>query len=289
MNNNITQLKDFQKFNSFPFHIDTLSPTETIDLHYHDCVEMIFVKNGHAVNNVNSFPFNHSPGHLFLISGQVSHSMFGFTDFTAYRVLFDMSIFNDFDEELKQSTAFLSLFVMSNISSSLHNYHSIMSLQEEYTNRLITLFDELLYAYEEGGVFAAEYIKSLFYSAVSLIIKRYNEKSKSKTYYNPSLFYTFVSNINENTSISEFAEDFQVSRTYLYKLFIKRFDKSPKQLIKDMRIRNAKTLLALTDKSITEVAAACGFENPIYFAEVFKSSEGTSPSQYRKNTKKGIR
>ncbi|MBR2847101.1 MAG: helix-turn-helix domain-containing protein [Clostridia bacterium] len=287
MNSIITKLSNFQKFNNFPFHIDVISPTKTIDLHYHDCVEMIFVKNGYAINHLDSYPFHHSPGHVFLISGQVAHTMFDFKDFTAYRVLFDMSIFDEFDETLKNSPAFHSLFLMSNIPALNAHYHSIMSLQEKYTNRLIPVFDELLYAYEEGGIFAESYIKSLFYAAVSLIMKRYHEKIKAKNYYNLQLFHALTKNINENINISKFAYESNISSTYLYKIFKKYFDKSPKQIIKDIRIRNAKTLLALTDKPITEIAASCGYENPVYFTEVFKSTEGVSPSQFRKNTKKG--
>ena len=287
MNSNITKLSYFQKFNTLPFHIDILSPTQTIDLHYHDCVEMIFVKNGNAINRIDSYPFHHSPGHVFLISGQVAHTMFDFKDFTAYRVLFDMSIFDEFDETLKNSAAFHALFLMSNIPALDIRYRSIMSMQEKYTNRLIPVFDEILHAYQDGGALAEQYIKSLFYAAVSLIMKRYHEKISVKNYYNLQLFHSFVNHINENTNIAEFADASDMSSTYLYKIFKRHFDKSPKQLIKDMRIRNAKTLLALTDKPITEIAASCGYENPVYFTEVFKSYEGVSPSQFRKNTKKG--
>ena len=117
-------------------------------------------------------------------------------------------------------------------------------------------------------------------------MKHYHEKIKVKNYYNLQLLLAFLKNINENTNVSEFAAKSHMSSTYLYKLFKKYFDKSPKQITKDMRIRNAKTLLALTDKPITEIATSCGFENPVYFAEVFKSTEGVSPSQFRKNTKR---
>ena len=144
MSNIITKLEDFRKFNTLPLHIDLISPAETIDPHYHDCVEMIFVKNGSALNHVDSFTFNHGRRNLFLISGQVSHTMLGFKDFTAYRILFDMSIFNEFDDTLKNSPAFISLFIMSNLGVINGSYSSIMSLSREYANRLIPVFDELL-------------------------------------------------------------------------------------------------------------------------------------------------
>ena len=120
-----------------------------------------------------------------------------------------------------------------------------------------------------------------------MLLQQYNEKMKTTSYYKPQFFKTFVENLNEPLSVPELADKFQISPVYLHKLFKQIFYKSPKQVLKDMRILNAKMLLALTDKSITEIAASCGFSNPVYFAEVFKSSAGVSPSQYRKNTKKG--
>lgn len=286
MNSIITKLENFQKFNSFPFHIDIISPTETIPFHYHNCVEMIFVKTGSAINCIDSTPFNYHRRHLFLASGQVSHAMFDFENFSAYRLLFDMSIFDDFDEELKKSNAFVSLFVMSNLGPVNINYRSSMTVREAYTPRLFSILDELLHSYETAK-FPKKSIKLLFYEAVELLLQQFNNISKSRNYGHPQLFQTLLESINEPLSIPELADKFQISTIYLYKLFKKRFGKSPKQIIKDLRIRNAKMLLALTDKSITEIAAACGFSNPVYFAEVFKSYVGISPTQYRKNTKKG--
>lgn len=286
MNSIITKLENFQKFHNLPFHIDLISPSMPIESHYHDCAELLFVKNGSVLNLIDIYPYQHRKGRLFVISGQVSHALLDFSNFSAYRILFDMSIFDDFDEELKSSPAFISLFVMSSLGPIAHRYHSVMSINDKYTDRLFPIFDELLYAYEEGGVLAENYIKSLFFSLVSLFIKCFNEKISNEKFYFPQLS-ALLENPTDNINISEFAKKLNISRAYLYELSMKVYGKSPKQLIQEIRIRNAKTLLTLTDKSITEIAASCGFGNPVYFAEIFKSQEGMSPSKYRKNIKKG--
>ena len=285
MNNTITKLDNFQKFNSFPFHIDIISPTETIPPHYHDCVEMIFVKEGRTINCIDSSPFNYRRRHLFLISGPVSHSLFDFDNFSAYRLLFDMSIFDDFSEELKTSNAFISLFVMSSVNIINHQFHGVMSVSEENTLRLFSIFDNILHLYENTAKPEAE-IKRLFFEATELILQQYDENCRDSSYYKKQLFLFFATNLSEPLSVPELADKFQISTVYLHKLFKNIFAKSPLQVLKDMRIRNAKMLLTLTDKSITEIAAACGFNNPVYFAEIFKANVGVSPSQYRKNTKK---
>ncbi|MBR2878802.1 MAG: helix-turn-helix domain-containing protein [Clostridia bacterium] len=285
MNNIITNLKDYQKFNNLPFHIDIISPETSIGTHYHDCVEMIVVKTGTAHNHVDSFSFRHSRGNVFIISGQVAHTMFDFKDFSAYRILFDMSIFDDWDDEIKNSPGFVSLFTMSNLGVINNSYHSVIAVRGEYTERFEHIMDELLYAYNEGGNLAEEYIIQRLKLVVMFILSRFKERTFSRNSYFTQLYTYIMDNLNEKISITDFADKLKISRVYLHKLFVDNYGKTPTRFIKDMRVRNAKTLLTLTDKSITEIATSCGFENPVYFAEVFKSHEGVSPSQYRKKQK----
>lgn len=47
------------------------------------------------------------------------------------------------------------------------------------------------------------------------------------------------------------------------------------------RIECACERLTLTDKSVTEIAFACGFNDMSYFSRVFKQLKGTTPTAYR--------
>lgn len=53
--------------------------------------------------------------------------------------------------------------------------------------------------------------------------------------------------------------------------------------LKDIRMREAKRLLAETDMRIIEISQAVGYENEKHFMKIFKASCGVSPSEYRKN------
>ncbi len=48
-----------------------------------------------------------------------------------------------------------------------------------------------------------------------------------------------------------------------------------------LRVREAKARLRLDRSPIEEIASKLGFEDPSYFARVFKKQEGVTPSQYR--------
>jgi len=54
------------------------------------------------------------------------------------------------------------------------------------------------------------------------------------------------------------------------------------QYILSLRMANAQSLLETTEYNISEVAAAVGYDNPLYFSRLFRKHTGMSPSEYRR-------
>ena len=50
--------------------------------------------------------------------------------------------------------------------------------------------------------------------------------------------------------------------------------------LNSLRIKRAKSLMDKKESSISDIAAACGFNDPLYFSKVFRKSEGISPREY---------
>ncbi len=57
--------------------------------------------------------------------------------------------------------------------------------------------------------------------------------------------------------------------------------------LKDIRMREARRLLAETDMRIIEISQRVGYDNEKHFMKIFKASCGVSPSEYRKNMNDG--
>lgn len=64
--------------------------------------------------------------------------------------------------------------------------------------------------------------------------------------------------------------------------FEKIYQLSPKQYQQQCRMRESKWLLSATDKDMKEIAEQVGFHRLHSFSQWFKSAEGISPSQWRK-------
>lgn len=86
---------------------------------------------------------------------------------------------------------------------------------------------------------------------------------------------------NVEISVEDLMTATNMSRSSLNRKMHELFNLSPKDFLQEARIKHACSLLKQTDLSIKEIAYACGFSNPHYFATCFKSSIGSTPTEYR--------
>lgn len=82
--------------------------------------------------------------------------------------------------------------------------------------------------------------------------------------------------------MKEVAESLYLCPDYLRQLFKANFGESPMNYVIGRRIDAARKLLSATDEPVKNIAAACGFSNPYYFARLFKKVTGQTPSEYRR-------
>lgn len=62
----------------------------------------------------------------------------------------------------------------------------------------------------------------------------------------------------------------------------KQFNQSFKEYLNGIRITEAKRLLQVTDKNVSEIAYQVGFNSPNHFNRTFKAVEGCTPTDFRK-------
>ena len=88
---------------------------------------------------------------------------------------------------------------------------------------------------------------------------------------------------SEPLEAAEIARASNISKPYLFKLFRENLQSSPYRYLLNLRINNAKFMLANKEKPIKEIVADCGFASLEVFYRQFRSLVKTSPAEYRKN------
>lgn len=100
------------------------------------------------------------------------------------------------------------------------------------------------------------------------------------------IYNRFVSLVAEHYrsahDVAFYADRLCITTRYLSGVTDKVVGKSPKQIIADYIMSEAKTFLDTTRLTIQEVADRLGFSSQVLFCKFFKSQEKTSPSDYRK-------
>jgi hydroxymethylpyrimidine/phosphomethylpyrimidine kinase len=85
----------------------------------------------------------------------------------------------------------------------------------------------------------------------------------------------------EAHDVAYYADLLAVSPRYLSMVTQKTVMKSPKQIIDEVLMREASSLLATTLLSVGQVAYKLGFPSPARFSTFFAAHQGVSPVQYR--------
>ena len=86
---------------------------------------------------------------------------------------------------------------------------------------------------------------------------------------------------SQNITIKELAELLDVNRSYLTTIFTKEIGVAPSQFLTQLRLDNAKRLLAKTDLSISQIATTVGYNDVFYFSRLFHNRENVTPTQFR--------
>jgi LacI family transcriptional regulator len=89
-------------------------------------------------------------------------------------------------------------------------------------------------------------------------------------------------NISSAITVADVLNSVPISRRVLEQRFQKYLGRSPAAEIRRVRVEKAKRMLADSDRSMTGIAAACGFEHPEVLTRVFRRQEGITPSTFRK-------
>lgn len=90
-------------------------------------------------------------------------------------------------------------------------------------------------------------------------------------------------NLNDGIDLNELHKKFSMRRSELSARFRQRYGLPPKQYICMRRIANARSMLIRTQKSLQEIATACGYNDLFLFFRMFKKYTRMTPSQFRRH------
>lgn len=88
-------------------------------------------------------------------------------------------------------------------------------------------------------------------------------------------------NLDTPVCLEQIGEHVHISVRHLERLFHSELGMSPSAFAMQLRLRNAYNLLLNTNRSIIDIAMACGFLSNSHFSNSFRRAHGKAPSQVR--------
>jgi len=246
---------------------DKCAPQYTYS-HYRDMYIIHFVKSGAGTIETNGRRYTLSKNDAFIIRPDVLTVQSA--DKEEPWELYFFGFNGKLADELVEKTVF-------------RNNTVSISLKEEDPWKAILDAAIELNADRCSPITSFEYLFKLisFFDAHSKIyISRQNESSVYQKYITTVQEYIQF-NYSKPIKVSHIAEQLNVNRSHLYRIFMKHTGSSIEGYLVTVRINAARSLLEDTDIPATTISSYVGYSHPPTFFKIFKKITGLTPNLYR--------
>ena len=253
--------------------VDYQTCRSNTEMHWHDCIEMVYVEKGYMQIFFNNEWHEMVAGDLVFVPPQRIHYMLCDNDETAKTVIgvsHNIICDTDADEEnvllpLKTDQINDHCFFKDN-GELAPIIKRLNSIEDSYVGRLL-IQSEILRIY---AFVYKEWIKK----GLTFI-----EPIKDKNIF--ELINILEKNYSVAPSASEMSKSLGLSYSHMCRLLSDKMGTNYNSLLNSIRMENAKKMLLTTDKNVTEIGFDCGFCDSSYFIKMFKKSVGMTPKKYR--------
>ncbi len=248
-------------------------PEFNAQLHTHDFCEILYVLSGNGVIQINGVVYPIKQGDLMVINPGVMHC-------------------ESCVEKNKLHLVFLAVenFKVDGLKESHlidRNMPQVIAVQD-YRYKIESYFTDILNESADKIMLSTAMTRVLASALLVLILRVYHSKvdqtadlkaecRRIKDYIDK--------NYTSPITLDSLSEQVYISKYYLAHIFKSQTGTSPIKYLINKRISEAAQLLIHTDLSIRDIALRVGYDDPVYFSQMFKKVMDESPAAYRSGHK----
>lgn len=272
----------------FPFRVDNQFNPAGFNMggiyHWHDCLEISYVKTGKGKYYIEDKEFEMNPGDIIILNNIEPHYLEVNENMNQQVIIFEPSL------------------IWSDCSGSI-DYEYLKPFYDrgfDFNNRLDMNYPFAAEIKDNLTAIASEYfeenegyqlmIKARLLVVLTYLMRYFRDKGKSapvnlkkrQCLVRMDEVIKYINeNITEDIRLNEAAERVHVSPQYFSSIFKKVTGTNFIDYINNIRVNRVIKLLRESDKKITQIAIECGFNNTTNFNSIFKKFTGKTPSHYR--------
>ncbi len=245
--------------------------------HWHPEHEILYVKKGKLHLKLNQVEYTAVAGDLFFIQGGTFHEGVAEDEAVYYCIVFNPTqmIPQEYAEyerliELSNNRLHTKQYLGNGASSLLDIALKLVEAFEEKDKIPILLTTGLL----------IEFMGEMIEHHTDADVLPPSDRSVKTLSAIRNVLYKIETDYASNLTLSELAAIANLSENYFCRLFKKMTSYSPIDYLISYRINIAEYMLKNSDKTITEIALDCGFDDVSHFIKFFKRKKGVTPKQY---------
>ena len=253
-----------------------------VPLHWHNEIEIIYIKEGNAEFLVDSDKFFAEEGDVVIVSSEALHAVYPLNNDVSYDTLvFSMDLLDAMGNDR------VSVECLSKISAGSLRIKPHLSKSDKDFSEISDSAKSIFACVKEN---CAEYDMLLKSEAFRLFFYLYkngyvykntkNDRSDSSIVRRSIEF--IENNFSENITIDKLASLSHLSKSCFMSSFKSAVGMGAIEYALEIRIKKACEMLTLSDKNVSEIAFDCGFKNLSNFNKHFKRITSVTPNEYRK-------
>ena len=269
-------------FNIYPCTIPLDFPA--VPLHWHKEMELIYIKKGKGLIQIETKSFEGEPGDIFVVTPGTLHAIHRIKGYSMEyeNIIFEMDFLGEGAADLCAGE-----FLVPLASGRLLPPACIRKGEEHYEalKRCLVQMEELCEKKEKGYELG---VKAAVLQMIFLLIRKYpsiEEISSPDRERLKEVLQEIGEKINQSLNVSDMAKFCGLSESHFMRWFKKMTGDSFASYINDRRLANAAEALRRTDDKILSVSQDAGFTNLSNFNRQFKKRYGITPKEYRKVSK----
>lgn len=264
----------------FPFQlykIDENHPKYEMAFHWHASIELIRVLRGELLVTLNKRTHRLAAGDILFVNSETVHGA------TPHDCVYECLVLNP--GFLKNGNRVCDAF----LDDLIHHHCALRPLScgprvREQTLALFSAMD-----HEGDGYFfhvigaAAHWLGAICEEhAYTYEIEKLSESDQKNVQKIKNTLAFIRENFDKEITLDDMAAVAGLSARYFCSFFKEMTLKTPIEYLKTYRIERAARKLLGSDRSVTEIAFSCGFNDLSYFIKTFKQIKNCSPNVYRK-------
>lgn len=240
---------------------------------------ILWFQKGSPTHLVDFNPVNIKPNTILFLNKDTVQRFDKKGGFDGKAILFTDSFFCKTEADIK--------YLQSSIL-----FNDLFSVSQIQMSKTASLFDHLFQLMEielenEKDILQSDILKNLLHNFLLLSERERRKQDFTEIKKGADLDYVMLfkdlleSNYRKLKQVSDYAKIISVTEKRLNQATSKILDKSPKQMIDERVMLEAKRLLAHTNESVKEIGFDLGFDEPTNFIKYFRKHNNSTPVEFR--------